>query len=120
MSYLLNLVSAVSPAPNQEDGLRPGLDPSQVTPGLWGFIFTLMMVIAVIFLIRDMSKRIRRVRYQGMLDEAAAADATAGEQDDDGDSRTRTGADRVRTDRGPSDRGPRSSDTAPGYPPANR
>ena len=84
MNYLLNLASAVSPAPDQEDGLRPGLDPSQVTPGLLGFVFTLVMVVAVIFLVRDMTKRIRRVRYQGMADDAAAADRPETPQNDDG------------------------------------
>ncbi|MHA7277283.1 hypothetical protein [Arthrobacter sp. HLT1-21] len=114
MSYLLNLVSAVSPAPNQEDGLRPGLDPSQVTPGLWGFIFTLAMVVAVIFLIRDMSKRIRRVRYQGMVDEAAAADAAQGQANDGGAPSPRPNAGRV-----PADRAPNGSGSGPGSPPAN-
>ncbi|WP_333483276.1 hypothetical protein [Arthrobacter sp. CAN_A1] len=103
----------MSPAPNQEDGLRPGLDPSQVTPGLLGFIFTLVMVVAVIFLIRDMSKRIRRVRYQGVVDDAAAADATEGQLDDDGGYRP----DGNRT---PDDRAPERSDTGPGSPPTNR
>ncbi len=72
MNYLLNLASAVSPTPDQEDGLRPGLDPSQVTPGLLGFLATLVLVVAVIFLVRDMSRRIRRVRYQSMADDAAS------------------------------------------------
>ncbi|GAA1119544.1 hypothetical protein [Arthrobacter flavus] len=83
MIYLLNLVSTVSPVPDQEDGLRPGLDPSQVTPGLLGFVFTLVMVIVVIFLIRDMSKRIRRVRYQGMMDEAAGSENLEAAHDND-------------------------------------
>lgn len=72
MNYLLNLASAVSPTPDQEDGLRPGLDPSQVTPGLLGFLATLMLVVAVIFLVRDMSRRIRRVRYQSGADDAGS------------------------------------------------
>lgn len=69
MNYLLNLASAVSPTPDQEDGLRPGLDPAQVTPGLLGFLATLVLVVAVIFLVRDMSRRIRRVRYQSVADD---------------------------------------------------
>lgn len=72
MNYLLNLASAVSPTPDQEDGLRPGLDPSQVTPGLLGFLATLVLVVAVIFLVRDMSRRIRRVRYQSVADDAVS------------------------------------------------
>ena len=105
MIYLLNLVSTVSPVPDQEDGLRPGLDPSQVTPGLLGFVFTLVMVIAVIFLIRDMSKRIRRVRYQGMIDEAAGSENPEAGHDDD---------------RTPGERRANDSDTRPGATPETR
>ncbi|UXN31795.1 hypothetical protein [Glutamicibacter sp. M10] len=36
---------------------------SDYGPGFLGFIFTAVMVIAVIFLIRDMVRRVRRVRY---------------------------------------------------------
>ncbi|WP_253907391.1 hypothetical protein [Arthrobacter sp. 35/47] len=66
MLSLLNLAATVTPAPGEEPSLRPGLDPTQVTPGLLGFLATLFMVIAVIFLIRDMARRIRRVRYREM------------------------------------------------------
>ncbi|WP_253907909.1 hypothetical protein [Arthrobacter sp. H20] len=93
----------MSPAPNQEDGLRPGLDPSQVTPGLLGFVATLLLVVAVIFLVRDMSRRIRRVRYQGMIDDAAASDNTKTPLDDS--------APRERLN---------DSDTRPGSSPGNR
>ena len=36
---------------------------SQTGPGFLGFVFTALMVIAAIFLIRDMIRRVRRVRY---------------------------------------------------------
>ncbi|WP_102161425.1 hypothetical protein [Zhihengliuella halotolerans] len=36
-----------------------------IGPGFVGFVATAFMVVAVIFLIRDMVRRIRRVRYQG-------------------------------------------------------
>lgn len=36
---------------------------SQSGPGFLGFVFTALMAIAAIFLIRDMVRRIRRVRY---------------------------------------------------------
>ncbi len=70
MNLPLNLAAAV--ASSTGDDLRPGLDPESVTPGTLGFIFTVVIVVAVIFLIRDMSKRIRRVRYNSMLDENGA------------------------------------------------
>ncbi|WP_028280175.1 hypothetical protein [Arthrobacter sp. H5] len=71
MSFLLNLAAAVTPEPGDEPSLRPGLDPSQVTPGTLGFLATLFLVVAVIFLIRDMVKRIRRVRYRALAEEEA-------------------------------------------------
>ncbi|MGO2935991.1 MAG: hypothetical protein ACTICQ_00220 [Glutamicibacter arilaitensis] len=50
---------------------------SEYGPGFLGFIFTAALVVAVIFLIRDMVRRVRRVRYtseaeskqQGLVDE---------------------------------------------------
>ena len=54
---------ALVPEPD-ESQLRPGLDPSEVTPGLLGFLMTLFMVIAVILLMRSMVGRVRRVRYR--------------------------------------------------------
>lgn len=71
MFSLLNLAATVTPTPGDDASLRPGLDPAQVTPGLLGFLATLFLVIAVIFLIRDMVKRIRRVRYRAMAAEEA-------------------------------------------------
>ncbi|MCC3280116.1 hypothetical protein LJ754_13245 [Arthrobacter sp. zg-Y40] len=65
MNFLYSLPLAVTPAPDET--LAPGVDPKDVTPGLLGFIFTLFMVIAIVFLIRDMTKRIRRVRYREQL-----------------------------------------------------
>lgn len=80
MFSLLNLAANVTPTPGDDASLRPGLDPAQVTPGLLGFLATLFLVIAVIFLIRDMTRRIRRVRYREMAnleaDGAAAAEDT--------------------------------------------
>ncbi|WP_417367194.1 hypothetical protein [Glutamicibacter arilaitensis] len=53
---------------------------SEYGPGFLGFIFTAAMVVAVIFLIRDMVRRVRRVRYtseaeskqQGLVDKGEA------------------------------------------------
>ncbi|MFP5366147.1 MAG: hypothetical protein ACLGIS_04680 [Actinomycetes bacterium] len=90
MFSLLNLAATVTPAPGDDGSLRPGLDPAQVTPGVLGFLATLFLVVAVIFLIRDMARRIRRVRYREMAnleaEQAAEADhprSTAPEQPSD-------------------------------------
>ncbi|GGL81508.1 hypothetical protein [Glutamicibacter protophormiae] len=37
---------------------------SDYGPGFLGFVFTAVMVVAGIFLMRDMVRRVRRVRYQ--------------------------------------------------------
>ena len=39
------------------------LDDSSYGPGFLGFVFTALLAVAVIFLIRDMIRRVRRVRY---------------------------------------------------------
>ncbi|WP_299169090.1 hypothetical protein [uncultured Arthrobacter sp.] len=62
MLLVASLPALVSPP--DEGQLRPGLDPTQVTPGLLGFLMTLFMVIAVILLMRSMVGRIRKVRYR--------------------------------------------------------
>lgn len=83
MLPLISLAATVPPAPENGASLRPGLDPTQVTPGLLGFLVTLFFVVAVIFLIRDMTRRIRRVRYREMLNEEASANEAPGGNDDD-------------------------------------
>ncbi|WP_146111914.1 hypothetical protein [Arthrobacter sp. MYb227] len=49
-----------SPIPEiSEDAAR------SIGPGFVGFVATAALVIVTIFIIRDMTRRIRRVRYQG-------------------------------------------------------
>lgn len=47
-----------------------GPNPDLVTPGTIGFLSTLVIVIVVIFLIRDALKRVRRVRARAHADDA--------------------------------------------------
>ncbi len=49
--------------------LAEEIDPTGVTPGVIGFIITAAVAISAIFLILDMNRRMRRLRYR---DEAAA------------------------------------------------
>ena len=56
----------------------PNVDADLVTPGVWGFAITALVMIAVILLIIDMVRRMRRVNYraeirQRLQDEAASA-----------------------------------------------
>ncbi|MBD7996672.1 hypothetical protein H9639_15345 [Arthrobacter sp. Sa2CUA1] len=79
MNLLYSVYLTVNPAPIEGD-LKPGLEEGDITPGLLGFLATLFLALCVVFLIRDMVKRIRRVRYRSQAAEAqlAAADgATA-------------------------------------------
>ncbi|MGW9402550.1 hypothetical protein ACWGQ2_01110 [Arthrobacter sp. NPDC055585] len=50
-----------------EGDLKPGLEEGDITPGLLGFLATLFLALCVVFLIRDMVKRIRRVRYRSQI-----------------------------------------------------
>jgi hypothetical protein len=61
-----------------------GVNPDDVTPGVVGFIAIFLIAVAVVFLVIDMTRRIRRVRYRAeiaaKLDaEQAAAEAAAAE-----------------------------------------
>lgn len=67
------LALATTPAPSPTPSLRPGLTEDQVTPGTWGFILTAFIVVLTTFLIVDMVRRIRRVRYRAQVEEARLA-----------------------------------------------
>lgn len=62
----------VNPSPSPT---APAFDPNDVTPGTIGFVVTFAMVIVVIFLLRDLSKRIRRINLKGEEAERLAAEA---------------------------------------------
>ena len=59
MRFLTNLVL-------MEEELIPAIevDPNSVTPGVIGFIMTFGVMIAVLLLVIDMVRRVRRVRYR--------------------------------------------------------
>lgn len=44
--------------------MRPGLDQTEVTPGIEGFLFTALMVAMAIVVIRLMVRSVRRVQYR--------------------------------------------------------
>jgi len=39
-------------------------DPDTVTPGVWGFVLTFLVMVVVVLLVLDMVRRIRRVNYR--------------------------------------------------------
>lgn len=76
---MLALLAAVPPSPSPS----PAFDQDSVTPGVVGFLAFLFVTLAVVLLVVDMTRRIRRVRYRGELaDRRAAAREQAQEQDD--------------------------------------
>ena len=69
------LLAVTDPAVPDQPGLRPGLTEDQVTPGLLGFLITFFIVVVMFFLIRDMIKRVRRVRYREQVSMTGAGGA---------------------------------------------
>lgn len=56
-------------------------DPEMITPGWIGFVFIFAIALVTVFLILDMTRRIRRVRYRAEV--AEKLDAEQGEADRD-------------------------------------
>lgn len=48
---------------NQEEQLRPELDPTDVSPGLEGFLVTFGVALALVVLLVFMTRRLRRVKH---------------------------------------------------------
>lgn len=67
------LVALTQTPPSPEGTLRPGLSEDMITPGTWGFITTAFVVVLTIFLIVDMVRRLRRVRYKAQVEESLQA-----------------------------------------------
>jgi hypothetical protein len=67
---------------------KPDFDPNSVTPGVIGFLVTIIFIGLVILLITDMVRRVRRTQYRAevnqRLDAEAAelADEERGSEDD--------------------------------------
>nr|WP_240625235.1 hypothetical protein [Kocuria tytonicola] len=77
MPTLLSVLTAATPAPSPENTLRPGLDPSQVSPGLIGLLMTFLLTAAVVLLVIDFNRRNRRLRYRAQYAEQRAAEEQA-------------------------------------------
>ncbi|MCP2637827.1 hypothetical protein K0817_014835 [Microbacterium sp. HD4P20] len=68
--------AAATPTPTP----TPQVDPELVTPGVEGFIITALVAVAVIFLVWDMMRRIRRGRVRADIDEELQAELDARDQ----------------------------------------
>ncbi|WP_198410413.1 hypothetical protein [Mycetocola zhujimingii] len=70
MTAVLNVMTdaawrlATTPSPSPS-----GVDANDVTPGVWGFVVTFVIAAAVVALIFDMQRRVRRVNYKAEIDE---------------------------------------------------
>ena len=67
------ITATPSPAPS------PNVNADLVTPGVWGFVITAVIMVVVILLIIDMVRRMRRVNYRAEIRqrlEQEAADKT--------------------------------------------
>lgn len=62
----------------EENPLIPAIevDPNTVTPGAVGFLATLFVALAVLLIIADMTRRVRRVRYRSEINEKLDRDAS--------------------------------------------
>ncbi|WP_404433687.1 hypothetical protein LG299_04040 [Microbacterium lacus] len=58
------------------------VDPELVTPGVWGFAIIALLAVAVILLVSDMLRRIRRARVRADIAEELAAEMDADAQRD--------------------------------------
>ncbi|HKP06835.1 MAG TPA: hypothetical protein VJU58_06245 [Microbacterium sp.] len=67
------LPAAATPTPTP----TPAVDPNLVSPGVVGFLFTAIIAIAVIFLVWDMMRRIRRGRVRADIQEQLDAEEQA-------------------------------------------
>lgn len=76
----LTLMAASVPTPEST------VDPDLVTPGPWGFAAIAFIALAVIVLVWDMLRRVRRGRYRSEIREELDAE----EQRSDGDDSTGT------------------------------
>ena len=78
MTVLIWLITTPTPTP------YPAYvgDENLITPGVWGFVATFGIALATVFLVIDMTRRMRRVRYRGEIREQLEAEQ-AGEAEKD-------------------------------------
>ncbi len=80
MSPLVTVLAEAAPSPTPYPGYTGNTN--LITPGVWGFIAILAVGVITIFLLVDMTRRIRRSRYREEVRlkleaEQAEADAAA-------------------------------------------
>ncbi|MEU1970086.1 hypothetical protein ABZ477_00340 [Microbacterium sp. NPDC019599] len=71
IAALSRAVADATPSPT------PAVDPELVTPGPWGFVAIAFLALAVVLLVWDMMRRIRRARIRSEVDEMLDAEEAA-------------------------------------------
>lgn len=71
---MLRAIAAATPTPLP----TTQIDPELVNPGPWGFVVIAFLALAVIVLIWDMLRRIRRGRFRAEIREQLDAEEAAG------------------------------------------
>jgi hypothetical protein len=71
-TWLTQVTPTPSPSPSGFGAFRG--DEDTITPGWIGFALTFLVAIAVVFLLIDMNRRIRRVRYRDEIRAKIAAE----------------------------------------------
>ena len=77
---LSRAASTATPTPT------PAVDPNLVTPGPWGFVAIAFVALAVVLLVWDMMRRIRRGRIRSEIDEMLDAEEAAARPTTTGDA----------------------------------
>lgn len=86
---ILAVIAASVPTPQST------VDPELVTPGPWGFAAIALIAFAVIMLVWDMLRRVRRGRYRAEVREDLDAQALEQDRADTADGPDDTGAPRT-------------------------
>ena len=73
MNFVLSAISLITSA-EPTDGPEWNGDVDLVTPGVVGFVITALIALATVFLLIDMTRRIRRLRYREEIREKLAAE----------------------------------------------
>jgi uncharacterized membrane protein YcjF (UPF0283 family) len=77
MFWQLQRLIDATPSPVPTSNVNDDL----VTPGVWGFAITAFVMLAVILLIIDMVRRMRRLNYRAEIRERLEAEAAAASSD---------------------------------------
>jgi hypothetical protein len=96
------MLLAATPSPTLPTDKVPDVD---VTPGVAGFIAIAAVAVATIFLIVDMTRRVRRTRYRAEVRERLDAEARGESPRDDVDGAVTDEADRRASEDGRTDVG---------------